>query len=140
MIDPADPDSAYVIPLVADMDRVTPEGRVRVYETRDAGASWTPRGDGLPPTTRTSRSCARRSAREGSGPRHGPLLRRDVGRRLRLARRGSDLVHGRGEPAAGALGARRVAAHGYSTSSPRLWIRVGVIRTVTRFSPGCREA
>jgi hypothetical protein len=48
-LDPADPDSAYVIPLVADMDRVTPEGRVRVYETRDAGASWTPRGDGLPP-------------------------------------------------------------------------------------------
>jgi hypothetical protein len=47
-IDPADPDSAYVIPLVADTDRVTPEGRVRVYETRDAGATWTPRGDGLP--------------------------------------------------------------------------------------------
>jgi hypothetical protein len=47
-VDPADPDSAYVIPLVADTDRVTPEGRVRVYETRDAGASWTPRGDGLP--------------------------------------------------------------------------------------------
>src|SRR3954468_11879321 len=48
VVDPADPDSAYVIPLVADLDRVTPEGRVRVYETRDAGASWTPRGDGLP--------------------------------------------------------------------------------------------
>jgi len=47
-LDPADPDSAYLIPLVADIDRVTPEGRVRVYETRDAGASWTPRGDGLP--------------------------------------------------------------------------------------------
>ena len=47
-LDPADPDSAYVIPLIADTDRVTPEGRVRVYETRDAGASWTPRGDGLP--------------------------------------------------------------------------------------------
>jgi photosystem II stability/assembly factor-like uncharacterized protein len=47
-IDPADPDSAYVIPLVADTDRVTPEGRVRVYETRDAGASWEPRGEGLP--------------------------------------------------------------------------------------------
>jgi hypothetical protein len=47
-IDPADPDSAFVIPLVADMDRVTPDGRVRVYETRDAGASWAPRGDGLP--------------------------------------------------------------------------------------------
>jgi hypothetical protein len=47
-IDPADPDSAFVIPLVADMDRVTPDGRVRVYETRDAGATWTPCGDGLP--------------------------------------------------------------------------------------------
>jgi photosystem II stability/assembly factor-like uncharacterized protein len=47
-IDPADPDSAYVIPLVADVDRVTPDGRVRVYETRDGGASWNPRGAGLP--------------------------------------------------------------------------------------------
>ena len=48
MVDPYDPDCAFVIPLVADIDRVTPDGRVRVYETRDAGASWTPRGDGLP--------------------------------------------------------------------------------------------
>jgi photosystem II stability/assembly factor-like uncharacterized protein len=48
VVDPADPDSAFVIPLRADMDRVTPEGHVRVYETRDAGESWTPRGDGLP--------------------------------------------------------------------------------------------
>ena len=48
-VDPADADSAYVIPLVADMDRVTPDGRVRVYETRDAGSSWAPRGEGLPP-------------------------------------------------------------------------------------------
>ena len=47
-LDPADPDSAYLIPLVADIDRVTPEGRLRVYETRDAGASWTARGNGLP--------------------------------------------------------------------------------------------
>jgi photosystem II stability/assembly factor-like uncharacterized protein len=47
-LDPADADSAYVIPLTADIDRVTPDGRVRVYETRDAGATWTPRGDGLP--------------------------------------------------------------------------------------------
>jgi photosystem II stability/assembly factor-like uncharacterized protein len=47
-LDPADADSAYVIPLVADIDRVTPEGRMRVYETRDAGATWTARGDGLP--------------------------------------------------------------------------------------------
>jgi photosystem II stability/assembly factor-like uncharacterized protein len=47
-LDPADPDSAYVIPLTADLDRVTPEGHVRVYETRDAGSSWMARGEGLP--------------------------------------------------------------------------------------------
>jgi photosystem II stability/assembly factor-like uncharacterized protein len=47
-VDPADPDSAYVIPMQGDYDRVTPEGCVRVFETRDAGASWSPRGEGLP--------------------------------------------------------------------------------------------
>jgi photosystem II stability/assembly factor-like uncharacterized protein/molybdopterin converting factor small subunit len=48
VIDPADPDAAYVIPLNSSEDRVTAEGRVRVYETRDAGATWTARSDGLP--------------------------------------------------------------------------------------------
>ena len=48
VIDPADADSAYVIPLVADVDRVTPDARVRVYETRDAGTTWIEHGDGLP--------------------------------------------------------------------------------------------
>ncbi len=47
-IDPHDPARAFVIPLVADRDRVTPEGRLRVYETRDRGASWRPLSDGLP--------------------------------------------------------------------------------------------
>lgn len=47
VLDPADPDSAYVIP-VSSTDRVTPDGRVLVWETRDAGVSWTPHGDGLP--------------------------------------------------------------------------------------------
>jgi photosystem II stability/assembly factor-like uncharacterized protein len=47
-IDPADPDSAFVIPLVADVDRVTPDGRVRVFATNDAGASWTSLSTGLP--------------------------------------------------------------------------------------------
>lgn len=48
VVDPAHPDSAFVIPLTGAEDRVTPEGKVRVYETRDAGLSWTARGDGLP--------------------------------------------------------------------------------------------
>lgn len=48
VIDPADPDAAFVIPMNADEDRVTAEGRVRVYETRDAGETWTARTGGLP--------------------------------------------------------------------------------------------
>ncbi len=47
-VDPGDPDSAFVIPLEADRDRVTPGGAVRVYETRDGGSSWNPCGEGLP--------------------------------------------------------------------------------------------
>lgn len=47
-IDPADPDSAFVIPMVADLDRVTVEGKVRVFGTRDAGRSWTSFSSGLP--------------------------------------------------------------------------------------------
>jgi photosystem II stability/assembly factor-like uncharacterized protein len=45
---PTDADRAYVIPLVADRDRVTPDGAVRVYETADRGASWTALTEGLP--------------------------------------------------------------------------------------------
>ena len=47
-VDPTDPDSAYVIPLNGSMDRITAEGRLRVYETRDAGASWSACSEGLP--------------------------------------------------------------------------------------------
>ena len=48
VIDPADPDSAFVIPLVADDDRVTIDGRVRVFATRDGGSTWEALSDGLP--------------------------------------------------------------------------------------------
>jgi molybdopterin converting factor small subunit/photosystem II stability/assembly factor-like uncharacterized protein len=48
VVDPNDPNCAYVIPLLGDFDRVTPDGTVRVYRTRDRGASWKPLGDGLP--------------------------------------------------------------------------------------------
>ena len=47
-IDPHDPDRAFVLPLEGDFDRVTPEGKVRVFETRDAGETWLPLEDGLP--------------------------------------------------------------------------------------------
>lgn len=48
VVDPHDPDCAYVIPIVDGSDRVTPDGRLRVYETRDAGATWIERTRGLP--------------------------------------------------------------------------------------------
>jgi hypothetical protein len=48
VVDPADPDSAYIIPLVGAEDRTTQGGAVRVWETRDAGSSWQSRGEGLP--------------------------------------------------------------------------------------------
>ena len=90
VVDPADPDSAYVIPLHADTDRVTPDGRVRVYETRDAGETWSPRGDGLPAEHAYLTVLREAFDRRGEGEAPGAVLRRDVGRRLRLARRGRD--------------------------------------------------
>jgi photosystem II stability/assembly factor-like uncharacterized protein len=68
VLDPDDPDSAYVIPLVADMDRTTPDGRVRVYETRDAGASWIERTEGLPQEDAYLTILRQAFARSGSGP------------------------------------------------------------------------
>jgi len=45
---PHDPDTVYIVPLEADMFRCTPEAKLRVYRTRDAGASWEPLSRGLP--------------------------------------------------------------------------------------------
>jgi photosystem II stability/assembly factor-like uncharacterized protein len=46
--DPRDPNRAFVIPLTGDFDRVTPDGRVAVYETSDRGNKWTALSEGLP--------------------------------------------------------------------------------------------
>ena len=45
---PHAPGTAWVLPLVADMQRVPPDGRPRVHRTRDAGESWAEVGAGLP--------------------------------------------------------------------------------------------
>jgi photosystem II stability/assembly factor-like uncharacterized protein len=47
-IHPRDPDSAWIVPLESDEFRCVPEGKLRVYRTRDAGASWQPLAQGLP--------------------------------------------------------------------------------------------
>ena len=104
VVDAADPDSAYVIPLTADVDRVTPDGRMRVYETRDAGSEL----DGRP-----GRPAGRRRLPHGSAPGlrrrrrlpAEPLLRRHVRRRLRLGGRRSELVRRSDAPRARELGA-----------------------------------
>lgn len=47
-VDPADADVAYVIPEESSHMRTTVGGRLRVYRTADAGASWEPLTTGLP--------------------------------------------------------------------------------------------
>ena len=141
VIDPDDPDSAYVIPLVADLDRTTPEGKVRVYETRDAGATLDRARRRPPAGRRVPHDPAPGVLRRGLGIVDGALLRRDVGRRLRLARRRQDVVHRGDEAAAGALGARGVGRTRSSRGRPRASpmprdsMKVGEMRTDTRVSP-----
>jgi photosystem II stability/assembly factor-like uncharacterized protein len=45
---PHDPDTVYIVPLDSDEFRVVPEAKLRVFRTRDAGASWEPLSAGLP--------------------------------------------------------------------------------------------
>ena len=47
-LDARDPDVAYVIPEEGAENRVTSDGRLGVYRTDDAGATWSLDADGLP--------------------------------------------------------------------------------------------
>jgi photosystem II stability/assembly factor-like uncharacterized protein len=47
-LDPSDPDTAFVVPEHGAENRVTCEGRLGVYRTRDGGASWELLTEGLP--------------------------------------------------------------------------------------------
>jgi photosystem II stability/assembly factor-like uncharacterized protein len=48
MLDPNDPDQAFVIPETSPEYHYSPGGRLAVYRTRDSGASWELMADGLP--------------------------------------------------------------------------------------------
>jgi len=50
---PRTPGTAWVMPLEADARRIPVGGRMRVHRTRDAGATWTELGAGLPDETYT---------------------------------------------------------------------------------------
>ena len=45
---PHDAETVYILPLESDQFRCTPEGKLRVYRTRDAGGSWEALTRGLP--------------------------------------------------------------------------------------------
>ena len=45
---PHDAETVYIVPIESDQFRCTPEGKLRVYRTRNAGRSWEPLTRGLP--------------------------------------------------------------------------------------------
>ncbi|HYC62865.1 MAG TPA: exo-alpha-sialidase [Thermoanaerobaculia bacterium] len=45
---PRDADTAWIVPLESDEFRCTPEGKLRAYVTRNAGAKWEAQSKGLP--------------------------------------------------------------------------------------------
>jgi hypothetical protein len=47
-VHPHRPETVYIVPLEADRYRWTPEGKLRVYRTRNGGRSWQPLSRGLP--------------------------------------------------------------------------------------------
>src|SRR5207302_3400277 len=48
VIHPKNPDWVYIVPVESDQFRCACDGRLRVYRTRNAGASWEPLVRGLP--------------------------------------------------------------------------------------------
>jgi hypothetical protein len=47
-IHPHDPDTVYIVPLESDQFRCVPEGKLRVYRTRNGGGAWQALTRGLP--------------------------------------------------------------------------------------------
>lgn len=47
-IHPHDPETVYIVPIESDEFRCTPDAKLRVYRTRNAGDSWEPLTRGLP--------------------------------------------------------------------------------------------
>ena len=48
VIHPKNPDWVYIVPVESDQFRCACDGRLRVYRTRNGGASWEPLMRGLP--------------------------------------------------------------------------------------------
>jgi len=48
LMHPRNADCVYILPVESDEFRCTPDGRLRVYRTRNGGVSWEPLSHGLP--------------------------------------------------------------------------------------------
>jgi serine/threonine protein kinase len=48
VVHPHEPDTVYIVPIESDEFRCAPEGRLRVFRTRNGGGSWEPLSKGLP--------------------------------------------------------------------------------------------
>ncbi len=119
-VDPADPDSAFVIPLTGSEDRVTVDGRARVFATRDAGASWSALRRGTAPGERLPDGPAPRAREHRGGPGARAVLRHDLGPGLRHRRRRRELVGGGVVPAD-----RAQRRRGQLTRAARTWAAKG---------------
>jgi hypothetical protein len=67
---PHDPDTVYIMPLESDEFRCMLDAQLRVYRTRDAGASWHPLATGLPQKDAYEtvlRDCLTADAKEAAG-------------------------------------------------------------------------
>ena len=107
---PHDPDTVYIVPLESDEFRCTPEAKLRVYRTRDAGESWEPLESGLP--QKDAFETVLRDAMSRGLARSGRRLLRHAQRQaLRLGRR-RRLVDSRGRRC------RRSSAYARWSSAP----------------------
>ena len=117
VVDPADPDSAYVIPR----RRRGPHDARRRACASTRRATPAPRGVARrrPPRPRVPHDPAPGVRQRGRGRGPGALLRRDVGRRVRLRRRRHELAAGGRSPATRVFGADRV---GVESAARGAWL------------------
>ena len=84
-IDPNNADSVYIIPLESDEFRCTPEGKLRLYRTQNAGESWDAVGNGLPQENALE-TVLRDGSVSGSPATHRSVLRYTQWKTVRLCR------------------------------------------------------
>jgi len=85
---PHDPETVYIVPIESDEFRCTPDAKLRVFRTRDGGASWEALTDGLPQEHALEERARRPASRR---------VRARRGRRRRIEGTRAEAGHRRGE-------------------------------------------